>query len=96
MDLVASAPSTIVKDGQVAHLKLGKSIEPIYVRSDGGMFTLSLAIVTGWETYVPKWTDGQPTEPGFWVDDGVPKFFDGENNKVVSTENIENIINFEF
>jgi len=50
MTEIAAAPTAIFKGQEIAYLKLGRSVEPIYVRQDGGMFTLSLAIADGWQT----------------------------------------------
>lgn len=79
-----SAPSTIFKGDETASIKIGTWPEPIYVRaSDGGMFTLALALANGWQTKKITPNSQQPTDPGFWVNNGVPTFFDGQTNKVV-------------
>lgn len=49
-----SAPSTIFKGDETASIKIGVWPEPVYVRaSDGGMFTLALAIANGWQALSP-------------------------------------------
>ena len=47
------------------------------------MFTLALALANGWQTKKITSNTKQPTEAGFWVNNGVPTFFDGQTNKVV-------------